>query len=211
MKINFKFLLVTTLLCFTCIFSKANDLQTFFVNVVDENTYSISMNGSKHTQIQITLKDERGVIMHHEILDKGLMIRRNYDIRNLPIGEYILVASYDSVVKFQPIKKGYNLLEIENTELQTIFKPSFLQHSEYVDLNMLCNFKGNVSLKIQDNQGHNIYKELIQDSGPLQRRFNLSELEKDIYTISVIVRLYGIYEEFNENVFWSPSIIAYNE
>ena len=93
--------------------------------------------------------------------------------------------------------------------MKTIVKPTFRQHAQYVDLNMLCNWNDEVVLQMTDSEGRILYTETIQVEGSaLQRRFNLSELAADSYSISVRLQNAPLNREFSELIKWSPKLAA---
>jgi hypothetical protein len=73
---------------------------------------------------------------------------------------------------------------------------------------MLCNWDQEVSLTIHDSEGHLIYNETIQPVESLQRRFNLSMLKEDSYSITVGLKSPMINQEFMKLLNWAPAIAA---
>jgi len=91
------------------------------------------------------------------LTSKDNINHRKYDLRNLPRGSYSVTVHYDNVIKIQKIKKQFSGIEIDIDNVQTIFKPTFVENSDYLDLNILSLCKQRISLKIGDNEGHIIY------------------------------------------------------
>jgi hypothetical protein len=73
---------------------------------------------------------------------------------------------------------------------------------------MLCNWNEQVSVSIHDSEGHLIYSETVQPEGTLSRRFNLSDLKKDSYSITVGIENEMINQEFIELIEWTPALAA---
>ena len=209
MIIKSKFLLTTAILCLTGMVAKAGELSVFSVTVADKNAFLLQLTHVEQAQIQVSLMDANGVTLHTETLNQHRVDQRKYDIHELPSGNYSLVVAYDAVVKIQPIKKGYETLEIEPAALQTVFQPVIRQNSMYLDLDMLCLSESlEVSLKIIDAEGRVVYNEVIQPRGALQKRFNLSKLDKGVYTFSVGLVDNVQIKEFTKDIEWSPAIRA---
>ncbi|MFT4666959.1 MAG: hypothetical protein ACI9XB_003927 [Gammaproteobacteria bacterium] len=200
-----KILITTVMLCFASMVSMAEDLSVFSVKVADKSSFVLKLTNIKQAKIQVTLKDEKGATLYNETLMQASLDQKKYDIGKLSSGNYTLVVAYDAVIKVQPIKKG-KVLEIEAEDLQTIFQPCIRQHSQYLDLDMLCLSDLKISLKITDVDGNVIYKELVQPKGSLQRRFNFSTLEYGLYSFTLIIEDPVLYKEFSETIVLSPVI-----
>jgi len=128
MKIRSKVLIVTAMLCLTSMITMANEQPVFSVEIADKNTIALQLKNVNEPEIQVTLKDSYGVVLHDETLTESNANHRKYNFRNLPTGSYVLVVAYDDVIKVQSIKKEYKTLEIETDNLQTIYRPVFRQH-----------------------------------------------------------------------------------
>ena len=208
MKIRSKALIISTILCLVSVVAMANELPVFSVKIADENSVMVQLTDVNESQIQVTLKDAYGVILHDEILTESTINHRKYNFRNLPVGSYKLMVAYDDVIKIQSIKKAYKRLEIEAYDLQTILRPSFRQHSEFVDVNMLYFADMNVVFKMRDSEGHVLYSERIKDKGSFKKRLNLSKLEQGCYTFTFEIDGVVISEKFEQSINWSPTLAA---
>lgn len=202
-----KFLLTIAILCFTGMVAVAGNAPVFSVKVVDPNAFLLQLTDVEQAQIQITLRDANGATLHTETLKQNRVDQRKYDIKELPAGNYSLIVAYDAVIKIQPIKKGFDTLEIDAVDLQTVFQPVIRQNSAHLYLDMLCLSEDvEISLAIKDAEGRVIYDEVVQPKGALQKRFNLSRLGKGTYTFTVGVVDTVLIKEFNKTIEWSPTI-----
>ncbi len=208
MKIKSKFLITIVLLCFTSLVTIAKDLSVFSVEVVDKNSFAVQLKNVKEAQIVVSLKDAKGVLLHKETFMQNRLDNRMYNLGELPSGGYTLVVVYDTVIKVQEIKKGYEILEIEAENLKTIFQPSFRQHSGFLDLNMLTLFDLKYSLEISDGAGNLIYNELVQPERTLHKRFDLSHLDKGSYVFTIRIMDDVLNNEFTKLIELSPTIAA---
>jgi len=208
MKIKIKVLITTAMLCLVSIVAMANELSVFSVKIADKNTIALQLSNVIQNQIQVVLKDSDGFTLHVETLDLSDLNQRKYDLSTLPSGSYTLMVTYDDIIKVQTINKKYKTLEIAAEDLQTIFHPTFRQHSKFVDLNMIALSDQKVHLKIRDGEGRLIYDESNQLNGSFQKRFNLSQLDEGSYTFVVEIVGDNINKEFKEFVNWSPKLAA---
>jgi len=113
MKIKSKVLIATAMLCLVSMITMANEQPVFSVEIAGKNTIALQLTNVNEPEIQVTLKDSYGVILHDETLVQSNVNHRKYNFQNLPVGSYILMVAYDDVIKVQSIKKEYKTLEIE--------------------------------------------------------------------------------------------------
>lgn len=208
MRFTIKLLITTSVICFFSLMAIANEASVFSIKNVGSNSISLQVKNVIQPQIQMTLKDVHGVILHDETISKNKINSRKYDLRNLPKGTYSVIVSYDNLIKVQKIKKEFGRIDIDYDNVQTMFRPTFIENADYLDLNMLSLSKQNISLMIKDDKGHIIYNKRDQINGSFQKRFNLSELKEGNYTFMVEFVGSNINKEFKKILYWSPSITA---
>lgn len=211
MKFINKLLITAAILFYVSMIAMAKETSNFSVQSMDENTISLKLTKESQSEIQVTLRDIYGVIMHNETLSENNVNNRKYNLRNLPSGKYTLTVAYDDVLQIQKIYKQFDKIEIDSDNLHTLYHPTFEKHSEYLDLEMLSFSKQKINLKIRDDEGRIIYSEDNLLNGLFKKRFNLSKLDKGEYTISVrVVGTVGtlINKEFVQSIDWSPEIAS---
>ena len=208
MRYTNKFLVTTSILCLVSVMSMAKETSVFSVKNAGTNGISLQLTNVIETQIQVSIKDLNGVTLYDDTLSKHKINHRKYDLRNLPIGSYSVIVTYDKMMKIQKIKKQHNSIKIEKDTVQTIFKPTFNEHSDYLDLNILSLSKQNIYLKIEDDEGRIIYTNQNQINGSYQKRFNLSQLPEGSYIFTVEFIKDNINKEFTKSINWVPSIAA---
>jgi len=208
MRYTNKFLVTTSILCLVSVMSMAKETSVFSVKNAGTNGISLQLTNVIETQIQVSIKDLNGVTLYDDTLSKHKINHRKYDLRNLPIGSYSVIVTYDKMMKIQKIKKQHNSIKIEKDTVQTIFKPTYKEHSDYLDLNILSLSKQNIYLKIEDDEGRIIYTNQNQINGSYQKRFNLSQLPEGSYIFTVEFIKDNINKEFTKSINWVPSIAA---
>lgn len=187
---------------------KAENVSKFSVKESDKNSFSLQLLNVKNPKIQVSFKDSKGYTLYNETVLQPSLNKKKFNIKDLPSGIYTLIVAYDNIIKIQPIVKGNKAIEIKAEDAQTIYEPVFRQHSDYLDINMLCLKKMKYSLSIMDSEGHVIYSGATDPNKSLQKRFNLSSLASGRYTFSVEVNEDGIYKEFNKTINWSPMMAS---
>jgi hypothetical protein len=205
MKIQIKFLVATAFLCLATVVTKA---ENFSITEAEDYTFILQLTDIKSDKVQIKLHDADGVSVYNEVLSTSKTDQRKYSLKQLPVGTYSFVVFYDKVIKVQEIEKTYERLLIAEEDLHTIFQPTFRQHAEYIDFDMLCLSDLNVYMNIRDAEGNIIYNESNQKEGKLARRFNLSLLKGGNYTLTISVQEGSIRKEFTQSIDWSPAIAS---
>lgn len=208
MRFTIKLLVTSSVMCFFSLMAMANEASVFSIKNAGSNSISLQVKNVIQAQIQMTLKDMSGVVLHDETISKNRINNRKYDLRNLPTGRYSVIVSYDNVIKVQKIKKEFDRIDIDTDNVQTMFRPAFIENADYLDLNVLSLSKQWISLMIKDDDGHVIYNKRNQIDGSFQKRFNLSELKEGSYTFMVEFVDANINKAFKKTLYWSPSITA---
>jgi hypothetical protein len=185
----------------------AKDLSDLSIKSEGRSTFLLELTNDSELDIKATLKNNEGVTIHYVNLSQPGIIQQRYNLQDLPFGTYTLVVASESVLKIQSIFKNEQGIEVNTEALQTVIQPTYRQHSDFLDLNMLCNWNQEVSLTIRDSEGHLIYNEtIVQPEESLQRRFDLSMLKEDSYSITVGLSSAMVNQEFMKLLKWSPAI-----
>jgi|GEM_PF-756840 len=208
MKMKNTALTALLIFCVTNIVGSPQGLNDITISANSKNSLAIQMTNAKQAEIEVTIKDERGVTLHQESFKQDGLVQRSYNLNALPAGNYSLIVGSEKLLKIQSFTKVDGTIKLDTQDTQTIIEPTFRKHSQFVDLNMLCNWNERVSLSIHDSEGHLIYNEMVKPEGTLSRRFNLSDLEQDSYSITVGIESEMINQEFNKLIEWTPAVAA---
>lgn len=208
MKMKNTALTALLIFCATNIFGSPQGLENISIRANSKNSLLIQMTNVEQAEIEVTIKDERGITLHQESFKQDGLVQRSYNLNALPAGTYSLIVGSEKLLKVQSFSKEKGMVKLDAKNTQTIIHPTFRKHSQFVDLNMLCNWNERVSLSIHDSEGNLIYTEMVKPDGTLARRFNLSDLKKDSYSITVGIESDIINQEFNELIEWTPAVAA---
>ena len=196
------------ILCLMSMIGMSKNLSDLTIKTEGKSFFLLEFTNDSDLNVKVTLKNKDGVTIHNAILRQPGLIQKRYNLQKLPSGIYTLVVASEGVLKIQSFSKNEEGIDINAETLQTVIQPTFRQHSDFLDLNMLCNWDQEVSLTIHDSEGHLIYNETIQPVESLQRRFNLSMLKEDSYSITVGLKSPMINQEFMKLLNWAPAIAA---
>jgi len=208
MKIKITALTALLIFCVTNIVGRPQEINDLTVRANSKNSLAIEMTTEDEEEIEITINDEKGITLHQESFKQSGLVQRGYNLHALPAGNYTVVVGSKKVLKIQSFTKVDGAISVSSQSAETIIEPTFRRHSQFIDLNMLCNWNEKVSLSINDSEGRLIYTETVKPEGTLQRRFNLSELKKDSYSIRVGIEGKRVNKEFIELVEWTPALAA---
>lgn len=194
--------------CLMSMIGMSKNLSDLTIKPQGRSSFLLELTNDSNSVIKLSLKNNEGVTIYSDILNQPGWIEQRYNLQELPFGVYTLVVASESVLKIQTISKNTQGIEVDAEALQTVIQPTFRQHSDYLDLNMLCNWDLEVSLTIHDSEGHLIYNETLLPEENLQRRFDLSMLKEDSYSITVGLNNPMVNQEFMKLLKWSPSIAS---
>lgn len=206
MKTKNNALAALLIFCATNSIAAPQGLKEISLRVSSQNALALQMTNEKNSEIEVTIKNEEGVTVHQESFKQSGLVQKQYNLKALPAGKYTIVVGFDKMLKVQSFTKVDGGIKLAEAAQHTIFQPTFRRHSQFIDLNMLCNWNEKVSLSIHDSEGRLIYTEMVKPEGTLERRFNLSNLKEDSYSITVGIENQMVNKEFSELIEWTPTV-----
>jgi hypothetical protein len=164
----------------------ANAKTNSFVMSISPKTFVLDLKQWQNTSIEVSIKDETGVVIFNESL-KNPKSGRMYILSQLENGNYTFVVEDAQKIVYQYVEVVENAVKInENTE--EVFKPAFNTTSNYWTIHaMSLNKEANV--KIIDNDGNVIFSETVTKP-VVEKKYNVSKLQSGVYEI-----IYGIGDE----------------
>lgn len=196
MKNRSNFIIAVLIVCFSNI-AMAKASVRFTAEVSSSNTFVLKLKNPEETTVQVTLKDLDGINLHEEIYSNS-GISQQYNLKNLPQGDYALIVRHDDLINILPITKKRDLLVIENEKLQTISPPRIDQNTGYLDIKMIRPSNLSVYLEIEDDYGHVLYGRRVKSEGQFRKRFNLKQLENGSYHFSVAIEGAALKHTYTE-------------
>ncbi len=206
MKTKNNALAALLIFCATNSIAAPQGLKEISLRASSQNALALQMTNEKNSEIEVTIKNEEGVTVHQESFKQSGLVQKQYNLKALPAGKYTIVVGFDKMLKVQSFTKVDGVIKLAESAQHTIFQPTFRRYSQFIDLNMLCNWNEKVSLSIHDSEGRLIYSEMVKPEGTLERRFNLSNLKEDSYSITVGIENQMVNKEFSELIEWTPTV-----
>lgn len=135
--------------------------------------------------LQISLFDDEDVKLHEDLLFAQLSYSKRYNLNKLPSGKYTLVIEHDSFIETQPIVVSRDDVEVMRDKALTVYKPVLRKNGHFIDLDMLLLSDAKVLIKIVDSDGKVNFTELTENQNLIQKRYNIEQLEKGTYKLTV--------------------------
>jgi hypothetical protein len=183
MKNVFKFSLVLGVALFT-MNVHASDVD-FSLGVKKENGKMITFAFSDIKQMELTIYDAKNVLIYTEKRNSEEFISRSYDLKDLPEGEYFLVAESALKIATYKISVVGERAELSETPISEEFKPVFIKENGFVKVNFLNLDESATVIKIYDRDDV-----LVFDSGEMKDQkiakiFDIYNIENEEYTIAL--------------------------
>ena len=192
--------LAVLLLLFITTASFAGSNPKFSIQKISKTAFVLNLNNEKETIVSIVLKDMSQYVLLEETLDLSKATHRQYNLKNLPSGEYTLIVDFGSVIKVQSLKMDFNELQFKKSDLTTFYKPVFNFDQDYLDVNMLCMDLKRVRFEFADEAGNVNYAKTVKVENTVGRRFDLSQLDPGKYKLSLAVNERGINRSFSKEI-----------
>ena len=134
----------------------------------------------------IILKNQFGQAVYNETIRNVEGILKNFDLRNLESGHYTVEIENDLTIEVLPISITWDSVKIDRNQFTTLHKPFIkLKENGMVDFNYLNLSTFSTSIVILDNKGNVVYKEDVGESSDIEKRYDISSLEKGEYQFIV--------------------------
>lgn len=166
----------------------------FTVKNTGNKTFVLSMQQPLHQKAEFRIEDESGLVLFSETIAAGQKLSKKYNLSNLPAGAYTLSLEDDLAVRIQPVVLSASAITFKATDRKEIFKPVIRFNNGRVDFSILHMNDSSVEVGITDAEGNALFKESLNESGAIQRRYNLSNLPDGDYTVAVKVEGNAFYK-----------------
>lgn len=194
MKALIKFYFTAALFLLT-LTASAGVTSDYVVTVKGDNSFHLYFNQTSDNDFQVSIKDAAGVVLWDLEIENEHTFSQSFDLGELPEGSYSLVIENELGIEVQSIVLENGQLIVDPTMKTTVFKPTFKQHEDFVDMTLLKLEEADVQMKIVDKTGRELFVEKISNKGSIQKRFNVSGLEKGEYVFKLSGNGQSFYEQ----------------
>jgi hypothetical protein len=159
-----------------------------FVKLTSKENKMITLRvGSAQSDLtNIRLKNQFGQVVYSETVENVNGILKNFDLRHLESGRYKIELENALNIEVLPITITWDSVRVAHDQFTTIHKPFFnIKENGRVDFNFLNLNANTTSIVITNEKGNVIYKENLGNSSDIEKRYDLSSLEKGKYQFIV--------------------------
>lgn len=184
MKTLIKQSLIVALLCVT-LTSYASSVEPLVkVDETKTKIFTLFLNEVNLQPVQVFIKDRNGLTLYSEDLSQTYKCIKKYDLRALPLGEYVLEIENEMLVKSMPFKvKKFEVAFLRDQEVK-IFKPYVRQRGQFIDVMFQGDGINATKVTIYDEDGRALRREKLPAGENMERIYDLSILKKGSYSIN---------------------------
>lgn len=164
-------------------------------NVLDAKKVKVVFKGARKGQ-QLTIKDDRGIILHLENVEKGGSLIKFFDFSKLKDGNYTLELEKDFVIIIKPIKVEGDKVVFDEDAKEKIFKPVIRNEKNRLMITKIAFDDKPLEVKIYYND-EIIYSEKVTGDTILNRIYRLDEEMIGDYKVIVSNNGRSYVNEFN--------------
>lgn len=153
----------------------------------DEKTTLLKLENVKQGH-QIFIKDNNGVVLYKEAIERSGSYVKGFDFTSLPNGKYFFEIEKDLKIEVIPFNIDSNVIKV-NKELEaTLFKPHVRTKESLVFLSKLTLDQTPLKVSVYyDNNGENYYElihsESVKNAKIVEKVYALDKTKKGSYKI----------------------------
>jgi hypothetical protein len=173
---------------FATLLSFANEAPFYTIKKDAERT-SLTLNDVKQGNL-LSIKDENGIIVYKELIEKSGMYTKEFDLTTLPDGAYIFELDKDLEINTIPFTVNSNEVTFKKELEKTIFKPYARVKGDVVYVTKLALNEEPLKVDIYftsfdgfSSKSELTYSENIQNTKLINRVYRLASLDKGNYKI----------------------------
>ncbi len=143
--------------------------------------------------VNMQIVDDENVVLFDETVENSFL--KTLNLENLPIGAYTLIVTTPTRIYQQPLQVKEKTVEVNTSHRKEYFLPVVRMQKNHVDVSVLNQTLGNVEVAILDENGDELFTETFRNQLKVERRYDVSNLEKGTYIVRMKTPAKTIYEE----------------
>lgn len=136
--------------------------------------------------IDVKIVDDGGNILLNETVKNVKGFTKKYNMARLQNGQYSIVITKKTIRTVQPFTIENGELKMSTMDKKEQFLPSFNFRNNRLDVNVLLQDYDKISVKLFDNEGHQLIDDSHNAVFQLQRRYDLSKLSQGVYIVEIV-------------------------
>jgi hypothetical protein len=177
---------VTTLLVLLPLMSFADGFPFVKLTNKENKVITLRVGSAQSEMTNIKLINQFGQVVYSETVKNENGILKNFDLKHLESGHYKIELENALNIEVLPITITWDSVMVAHDQFTTLHKPFIkLRANGTVDFNFL-NLNANLtSVIISNEKGNVIYKENLGNNSDIEKRYDISSLEKGNYQFIV--------------------------
>ena len=160
---------------------------------------SVEINNLK-SEADISLVDELGKkLFETRVLANGTRAVKIFNLEQLPAGDYRFVVATQSKETLQPFVITDDEVQIRYDKRQVYLVPSIRVGNDYVDVSWLNSNISDLNVVINTPDGETVFEDDMANVLKVERRYNVSNLERGEYMVVVTTPYRTHYQRLNLN------------
>jgi hypothetical protein len=157
-------------------------LPVFSVRTTADDAFVLVLSEQVKEKTRIRLVDAQGIQLYSDVYRQNDAKSRQFNLRELPQGIYFLEIEDETFIYRQPVTLTTAGVIANPQERIELAKP-FVGTTPEGKLNVSYLHLDNAPVEVEfiDAEGHLVYREAINQEGPVMRSYNLSELPRGNY------------------------------
>lgn len=166
---------------FTAMFAYSGEVITFSSN--DVNGKSLVKVEQIKEGTQFLIKDEDGITLYKETINKSGTISKLLDFSRLPDAEYYFELDSQEEIKVIPFSVTNSVAEFVEENEYSILKPQIVVADHLVHLSNKPSENQKIDIKVYYENDDLAFNELLEDAKAINRTYDFSSSLKGSYTI----------------------------
>lgn len=147
------------------------------------------------TEATVSIEDTKGFVLISEEVKKTNSFAKVFNLKNLPAGDYKMVINTQTRKTIQPITLTEKDITVDVNKRKVIFHPTIRMNESFLDVTWLGNRISDVKVSISNEQGVVVFGDNIKNVFKIEKRYNVAQLERGVYTVRVKTPHDSYYEE----------------
>lgn len=169
---------------FSALISYAGDFsKTTTAN--KENITNLTFRNIKEGSVLI-IKDQNGLVLYKELIEKSGNYSKGFDLTTLPNGDYYFEMDKQTEIEIIPFQVKSNMVIFNKEQEKVINKPFIIKNGNVLQVTKLSLNQKPVEIKIYYQDSSLAYKETLENTLVLNRKYDFSTSEKGNYRIVLI-------------------------
>ncbi len=179
-------ILGTTIMLALVLFSSASSFAASGEGVVMEvtgsNTFKLILN-DLNGGLTVQIKDQYGYTLHQESINTTTTYGKQFNLSELPNGDYYVELSYDSKFEIYPLSINKGQVEVKTERVKEVFKPVMNLNDNLLSITQLAPRKSTLHVMIYDEDQNLLMNDSMSGEISLGKIYDLSKLEPGQYQV----------------------------